>query len=186
MNIDRVFIKNDTDGTRNLIYLTLRGDKYIDMYTNKKYEKTSIDQSQIYSFKEVIQKQILKLSKGNIKKCFQEDENKLIDMNQIFVGDLKQITRILSRKYNNKGYVTTQFQSELLEKNILFQSDFLEDINLLTGDKYNSLNIVPDEGDICIPKEYIRPAALTLGINKSKVKKKELLKKYSEWRCNNE
>ena len=188
MNLDRVFVKNNNDGSRNLLYLTRDGKYYKDLDSKEKYDVSCIDDSSIIPYKNYVGGCYYddeKWSTRKIKKEYEIEDNKLIDLDGIYIGNVGQVVKIDDIGLSDEGGLITYYKAVPIEKGVLVKQGCYCFINLLNKDKYLDYPTV-NIGEFRLASEKRTPACVALGINRGKIKKKELLKRYSDWRCKNE
>ncbi len=141
MDRNKVFIGYHYKNIKRCLLYQNTNHSYIDLETRQSYYDFEILESPRISYNKLLELTGYS-SRREIKKRFQEEENRMIPLSNIFVGDVYQVTNILNRSYFGTNLlnfgVNTEFTAEPVFFNRLVERDkFLTYTDLYTNEKYN-------------------------------------------------
>ena len=185
MNKDKVFIGYTKEGKRCLLYKK-KDDKYIDLETKIIYKNDDILQKTLVSYKELMQLSIVESmeyhSKRKIKKKYKKEYNKDLELKDIFIGDIIQVTDITETRFYGFHGCYQEFQAVPISSDHLLERQYDNAYrDLLTNEVYNK-EVVTDVGYLRVSEKSSDLTSFNIACKEtsSQLSKKKVLKKYQD------
>ena len=150
MDINKVYIGYNTKLKRCLLFR--KKNTYIDIETSQTYAKEQVLENTLISYNDLIQIQGF-ISKGKLKDGFHQDQEQLIRLNNVFVGDIFKVEEVKRTSYYGSSIINMDFKQDLdgtvLFNNRLLLKDDYSYTDLITNMKYHT-DMVLSKGDYYI------------------------------------
>ena len=135
MKIDSVFVAFLIKDSKEHLLYKKENDLYIDLNTKEKFTNKDIDLNTLIYLRDALDEIRYKydenMFKNSIRKLYNNDRKKLIDISSLVIVDVKKVTN-LEKIYLGNDYNQYKWQSEFLYKALLkrYTSHSYEDIRV--------------------------------------------------------
>jgi len=190
MDKSRVYIGVYIENNQESLFYQKDINKYYDLKQKKNVSLCELQSNCLVPYKDIIK--CCSNIKRNIIKLYDLDRMKKVSLDRLFIGNIYQITEIVSQEYYGTNLwdagVNTEFKVSLQNENILLlalskdkkNTDFR---NMENGTEYKNL-FIPNLGDFYVSNkpQDLRLASIELSINSKEIEKGKLLEKYREYK----
>ena len=192
MNINNLYIGVYKETNNESLFYKVNKNIYRDIKNHsRKVSGSELDISSLIPYTTIDR---TNKSKTRFKalKIYNHDRMEEMSLNRVFIGDILQVTEILKKEYGRGFTIHTRFNTTtvkaerlLLATNKDLESSYFIDLesNLVYSNPYS-----PHYGDyyISTKSEHLKLASQVFNISNTTIEKGKLLKKYREYKKNNQ
>lgn len=184
MDENKVFVGYNQELERCLLYQNSE-HTYIDLETGNNYYDFEILETPRINYNKLVESS-KNQSRWKIKREFQKTENEIISLEDVFIGNVHQVTEVLKYattldRLLNFGIKYDLKTVPLLYNRLLKRDKFLSYTDLFTGEKYNDKMEIY-KGSFYVPdnRGNLRSFNQIVGECYTELPKKKILKRYQE------